>query len=552
MLVGCGGNDDAPKDVDTAEPEECLDTWENWTEGFLRTWCTSCHSSQLPAGRDPDLRYGAPQGSDFDVYGVVVANAVSIQAFATGDSPTMPPVGGPDASDRQRLVDWITCGMPGLGEVEPDPCADGVSSVSGPVRLGGQADADALCADGGVAIEGDLLVDEGAVAECLCRVDGELRISGGETSFPRLGEVGGDLVVEGGAEAFDVPRLHTVGADVSVVSVPALAAVRLSSLVDVGGSVMIERLDQADRVDLSRLRTVAGDLRLSSLPRFRSLIGDAGALHSVGGAIVLSDLDDWTGFYAFDWLTSAGSVEVRDNDRITLVKGFNLLTSVGDVTIVDNDNLVLFDGFGQLTLMQGGLTLRDNPRLEREGALDLIERIDGDVVVRGNMGLQDLGGLRVVQEVGSLHIEDNSRLEQLVDLALTRVHGDLWIEDNGALTTMSGWDALQQVDGDLGLVDLPELDALPTLQLSAVPGTLALRELGVDALAGLGGLTTVGALQIVDNADLADVTALHGLTEVTGDVAVTGNPSLPGAAATELVAAIETIGGSTEVAENGP
>ena len=51
-------------DVATTDDCSTSPTWESFGQGFLRTWCTPCHSSGLPEG----ARQGAPLGVDFDTY----------------------------------------------------------------------------------------------------------------------------------------------------------------------------------------------------------------------------------------------------------------------------------------------------------------------------------------------------------------------------------------------------------------------------------------------------------------------------------------------------
>lgn len=98
-------------------PDNTL-TWRSFGAGFLRTWCTGCHSSHVPA----DQRQDAPENVNFDthalykpverlVYDRAVLEAHKLAIDPTSASP-MPPAGVPGEADRRRLAQWIACGSP--------------------------------------------------------------------------------------------------------------------------------------------------------------------------------------------------------------------------------------------------------------------------------------------------------------------------------------------------------------------------------------------------------------------------------------------------------
>lgn len=118
LLLGCGdAPTDAPEDtdvVDTGVPlpsfETGLDpcstqTWETVGAGFVLTWCAPCHSSDLRGS----ARQGAPVGVDFDDEAASLALADRILVRATGESPDMPPSGGPERAVLDDVVTWLQC-----------------------------------------------------------------------------------------------------------------------------------------------------------------------------------------------------------------------------------------------------------------------------------------------------------------------------------------------------------------------------------------------------------------------------------------------------------
>lgn len=90
-----------------AETGLCADApvlmYANFGEGFLIENCQSCHAS---ASGD---RNGAPEGVVFDTLADVVSQSALILDVATGDDPSMPPQGGVDEEDREKLEIWLTC-----------------------------------------------------------------------------------------------------------------------------------------------------------------------------------------------------------------------------------------------------------------------------------------------------------------------------------------------------------------------------------------------------------------------------------------------------------
>jgi hypothetical protein len=80
-----------------------LVSWETFAEGFLRTYCQGCHASTTLD------RQGAPLHVAFDTEEQALAVGDAILRVAASETPTMPPNGGPDPADREKLRLWLTC-----------------------------------------------------------------------------------------------------------------------------------------------------------------------------------------------------------------------------------------------------------------------------------------------------------------------------------------------------------------------------------------------------------------------------------------------------------
>lgn len=104
-------------DTDTGTQDECASSvvdYGNLGQGFMMTWCTPCHHSALESGGsgEDDSRSGAPEGVDLNTFEGVQLWRDRIIARAIGESPTMPPGGGPTAEDLELMREWLECGAP--------------------------------------------------------------------------------------------------------------------------------------------------------------------------------------------------------------------------------------------------------------------------------------------------------------------------------------------------------------------------------------------------------------------------------------------------------
>jgi len=596
LLMACGG-DDGPgpqpsttpsaSTGDTAAPLEGCETvsWGTTADPFLSTWCTSCHSSQL----EGELRYGAPDGIDFDTYDGALAWAARIRATSTVEPTVMPPAGGVGADEMAQMALWLDCGLPGEPDAPAADCSGDVLEV---------ASLPTGCVEP-VAVTGDVVIDASTDLSCVCSIDGSLDIRGGEVRLAALASVGGDLVVSGGDEVdvgslatvggdltvtapalhtLEVRRLEAVTGDVSVVDTASLALVPFVELREVG-SLEVGDNPGLTGLDLSRLQTVTGDLWVHDNAALATLFGEAYALEAVGGDLVLADNPSWGGFYGFAYLVSVGGDLRLERLGWETTQGFTALDQVGgSLVVADNPALRLLDGFNQLTTVGGALEIVDNPALEGEDAFDFLDTVGGDLVIEGNAKLALLNGLPLPRDVGGIRIIDNAALPAIGGFnQLETVSGAVVIRDMPGVTIIDGFHNLSTVGGDVELSgmagaasavifddvvsigghlvmqDLPGI-ALPQIvpRLQTLGGDYVARRVGwsflrtgpnfqsiggrlvadgnqaLERIDDFGNLTAGGGLEVLDNPLLTEVGGLAGLTAVNGDLRVEGNPALPG------------------------
>ena len=373
---------------DSGTEDDCADapTWTSFADGFLRTWCTTCHSQHL----DLEARSGAPIGVDFDTWQGAFAWSDRIEARATGATPTMPPVGLPPDDEVARLAEWLRCGAQGE-PTEPAPCTDPVTSS--------QVD----CAQGWQIVEGTVLAQAGMDLDCLCGVDGDLHLKA-DMELPHLEWVTGLLSVdEPGLVILSLPALSSVGT-LTMDHVDSLATVDLPSLttasainvreLPVLGSLPLPRLATVDTLhvygspslhtlDLIRLQSF-GSLTLDRLPALQ-LAPELTQLITAGDLwLIDTGIQSFTGPDVAMW---SGTILVDANDHLAEIHGFDATVEIsGNLELRNNDILGTVDGLTALQRIGGDLVAVDNPLLSSRELEALAERVDvsGTVTIEYN------------------------------------------------------------------------------------------------------------------------------------------------------------------------
>ena len=112
---GCCGGDESifgPPTESVCPPTQTL-TYNNFGKNFMEKYCTKCHDSN----KTGEQRQGAPSFHDFDtLLGIKAvsdhidetsaAGPASVNEGMPEDNPK------PTLEERQKLGEWIACGMP--------------------------------------------------------------------------------------------------------------------------------------------------------------------------------------------------------------------------------------------------------------------------------------------------------------------------------------------------------------------------------------------------------------------------------------------------------
>ena len=337
-------------------------------------------------------------------------------------------------------------------------------------------------------------------------------------------------------------------------------SVQVDCLCDVTGRVLID----AGRLAGTRLRGIGGDLILTGategadLPELRSVGGDL----RVHDAPTLEAVD-------FDWLrTVGGEVVVERCDALSQLRLRRLAEAGGDVR---------FESLPMLTGLDAVESLND---------------IDGDLVVRGT-GVVTMNEMRGYERIsGGVYVESNPNLTSVQGFwYLSHVRDAIAFRDNPALVSIAGFDLLMAPEASIHLtgntaldfVAFPQLQALshagefgpalwiedaPLVQGLITPELTAVSTVHIEGsslsslsmistLNQLGSLTIIGndlllsvsgppsvaqidALRVESNANLAGVTGFYTLSGISGDVNLGGNPLLHDLGGLEQLA---TVGG---------
>ncbi|MFT5457073.1 MAG: hypothetical protein ACI9K2_003566 [Myxococcota bacterium] len=466
-----------------AQDPSCTDspTWESFGQAWLRTWCTPCHSSALPA----EARQGAPLGIDFDTYSATLPLASRLVPVAGGADATMPPAGGPSPEERARLEEWVECGLPGA-DTPSLACA---APSDHPGDLIATPDA---CDGAEIWVLGDLVVTDSELA-CVCGVDG-LVLASGDVVLPEI-RFAGELDARSSSR-LEAPRLKTIAGD--VVGGGPLTALLLPELIDLGGALRLTDAPALVRIDLTLLDR-AGAIEVRSAMSLRDLaprrlrfIDTDLVLEEVG----LADLD------GFDSLRSVGGdVHVEGLAGPRSAPGLPLLEAIGgDLVLAGMPGVLTIDGLGSLERVDGDLVVRELPSLRTIQGITQLRTVGGDLVIDGPSELMAIRGLGALDAAASVSLRDHPLLQ-----------------------SARGFDAL--TSSAILLEDLPALERLPAPGLIEAQ-TVSATRVALGELSGWNALTTADNLYLDGNPFLTSVTGLRSLTRLAGDLVIADNPRL--------------------------
>jgi hypothetical protein len=532
VLAGCHGEEPQPASCEDA-------SWEALAQPFLTTWCTPCHASTV---LEEDRR-GAPVGMDFDTWEGAHLFADAIARRSNDEEALMPPGGGTSPTEREQIARWAECGAPGPA-TPPDPCGERIEFAGDATSAGEVCAAGANTVLGSVLLEGPL-ASEGAL-DCLCEIDGDLRIGGPlpALALPRLHRVGGAVEV-------DTPSLRSL-------ALPELVAAGEIRLSDVSLELLdLEQLAQVDGLFLAtggRLPPLFAPPRLALVGSHFGLSGVAGIelielprLEHVGGDLVIEQLPQLDALiHTSDLETVEGDLRIIDNPSLSAIEDFGFLVNVfGDVEL-GGGHAAHIDALWALRRVDGDLIIRDEPDLERIEGFTELELVTGSLRLTAT-GAAFVEGFDLLEELGGFELAQNPNLSSWVGGEPLSMLGEVRIADNPLLPTLPLLSQLETLTGSIELSDLPALPSLGPLPLTELGGSLylarnaALLDLGDTSLEII-----QGDLRLEHHPSLTSLTGLSKLQTVEGDLTLLDAPLVP-AEQVELLLQSVTVGGTSTV-----
>lgn len=262
---------------------------------------------------------------------------------------------------RTALISLPVC-LSLLGCPEPEPSTDEAETETGepPSCL----DTDPAGED--IVISNNADLEEAMLGEC---VPGKILISGG--------------------------TITSIAAMSSVREVGKLEIRFNSQLDSLAGLEQLERVDEL---------VIVGNPLIAALPEFASL-------------------------------TTLGRLNVDNNGALTSLGSFSALTSAGSISVGNNPMLPALDGFGTLETLDGNLTLDGNQLFVDFSTLTSLALINGDLSIQDNPELQTIDMPVLTTVGGGVEIISNPTLSECIVadfVALLDIGGPVLTSNNQA------------------------------------------------------------------------------------------------------------------------
>jgi hypothetical protein len=348
--------------------------------------------------------------------------------------------------------------------------------------------------------------------------------------------------------------LTIVGCD-ELESLDGLSALRRIGLRQQQGGLAIGfHFEPGERYGNARLRTldglgplefVQGRVDVRENPQLADLSGLSG-LTRIAGSLFVTNNDALPSLGDLRELASLlGTLEIEDNDALVDLAGLGSLVQTTGLGVRGNDALTTLGGLDQFWGQSSDLDvdISDNPLLSDVTALENLQGTVDRVGFKGNASLGTVTlnpALSIIS--GGLVIRDNARLEAFSATGLTHVAtgleieknpmlttlalgapvsiGSLFLRDNGSLRDTSALAEVRLVERVVTIENNALLERVTLPELQTVGGTFAIRSNAVLAGFDLGALRRAESIQLLYNERLPSCLARDLLSSV-----VTTDPS---------------------------
>jgi hypothetical protein len=225
-----------------------------------------------------------------------------------------------------------------------------------------------------------------------------------------------------------------------------------------------------------------------------------------------------------------------DETSTPTVDSSRTLEAYPGILIIEGDATEIIDFCEKYDRVDGSLVIEESA-LTSLTALACLVEIQGDLRVNRNDDLTTLAELRSLAYVsGTVLLEENANLDLAGALPALNETGGMYFSSLPGTTTLGEFPALERVDGNVELLDLPVLSGFSALR--EIDGDLVVMRSAAMELSGLTRLELAGSVVVKDNYALTQLGGLSSLTKVEGDVFISGS-------------AIESVAGLTALSSVG-
>ncbi|HHO52465.1 MAG TPA: hypothetical protein ENK18_16745 [Deltaproteobacteria bacterium] len=298
----------------------------------------------------------------------------------------------------------------------------------------------------------------------------------------------GDLIVASPDDLDRLDGIYGIGGDL-IVTQTALTELVLPELIEIGGDVQIWENPVLHTLRLPGLERIGGDLNLYDDPVL--VRPGLGSLEQIGGALRI---------HRMPGLADLG--------------GLGALRHIGELYLYRDDGLISLSGLEALASVDGGIELMELSALQ-QAVLPSLEHVGGRlyVLIAPSMVRLEAPALTSLRGL-EIHAADALPSPGLFP-GITRLGGELRLEYNGAMASLAGLSALEQVHSatlrfNPSLATLADASAWHTVDEELILGSnQALERLDLPAL------QQAGRLEITRNGALIDpgLSALSALEQ---------------------------------------
>ncbi|MDR1516969.1 MAG: hypothetical protein LBS52_02525 [Dysgonamonadaceae bacterium] len=309
-------------------------------------------------------------------------------------------------------------------------------------------------------------------------VGGNLLLKGDtlrQISVPELESVAGDFTVASvRLRALDLPKLQIVGGNFALGHpyssgyMGGAEAYSIPSLTTVGGQLKVERCDSIKTISFPALKNVL-DLRLTAMKNLESF--EAPELTEVGNSIYVQSLDKATQL-VFPALTKTNAITISNNAVLEKIDFAKLQqVGTGSISLSSLAKLKDLDGFASLQSVASNFNIQSLNAIQNVNGLAALKNVTGQLYLYNNVALTSLDGLNKLETVGtSLTVSSCNNLDTVDKFNALKSVTSLSFSNLANLKELKGFSALNSV-GSFAASRCPLLEKIECLSAVKKPIT---------------------------------------------------------------------------------